>query len=107
MEEFVTDYVPKIFELETQKQIENQLQKEKEAYEKSQAEDSVKKSLKRKETMKFKVAPRDNLRFKSMAQYKVIKDGDVLAYESIELRMTKKPKVKGIALSSRSITQVE
>ena len=33
--EFETDYVPKIFELDAQKQIENQLQQEKEEYEKS------------------------------------------------------------------------
>jgi hypothetical protein len=35
MEEFMTDYAPKIFETETQKTLELQLRKEKEAYEKS------------------------------------------------------------------------
>lgn len=36
-----------------------------------------------------------------------MKDGDILQYDLIEKRLTDKPSIKGIALSSRSIEKVE
>lgn len=60
-----------------------------------------------KENMKTKIPNRDNLRFKAMAQYKTMLDGDVLGYELIDKRLTSKPEIKGLALSSDSIEQLE
>ena len=56
-----------------------------------------------KEAMKTKIPNRDNLRFKAMAQYKAMMDGDVLGFELIDKRLTSKPEIKGLALSSESI----
>ena len=50
---------------------------------------------------------RDNLRFKTVAQSKAIKDADLLQYDLIESRLTSKPSMKGIALSSSSIEEYE
>ena len=56
---------------------------------------------------KYKVPNRDNLRFISIAKYKAMKDGDVLQYELIDKRITSKPSMKAIALSSSTIRQIE
>lgn len=42
-----------------------------------------------------------------MAQYKAMKDGDVLGFELIDKRLTSKPEIKGMALSSESIEVLE
>jgi hypothetical protein len=54
-------------DLDGHKKLEQLLQKDKEDFEKKQAEESVKKEIKMKETMKTKIPNRDNLRFKAMA----------------------------------------
>ena len=50
---------------------------------------------------------RDNLKFKSIAQFKALQDGDTFQFDMIENQLIKKPSLKGIALSSRSIKQFE
>ena len=50
---------------------------------------------------------RAHLRFKTVAQSKAIKDADLLQYDLIESRLTSKPSMKGIALSSSSIEEYE
>ena len=42
-----------------------------------------------------------------MAQYKAMRDADVLQYDLIEKRLTTKPSMKGLALSSSSIENYE
>jgi len=42
-----------------------------------------------------------------MAKHKAIKDADILQYDLIESRLTSKPSIKGIALSSSSIEEYE
>ena len=42
-----------------------------------------------------------------MAQWKAVRDADVLQYDLIEMRLTSKPSMKGIALSSSSIEEYE
>ena len=42
-----------------------------------------------------------------MAKYKMICDGDILGYDLIEKRLTSKPSIKGLALSSSSIENFE
>ena len=42
-----------------------------------------------------------------MAKYKMILDGDILGYDLIEKRLTSKPSIKGLALSSSSIENFE
>lgn len=46
---------------------------------------------------------RDNLKFIAIAKYKAMRDGDVLQFEMIDKRLTSKPSVRGLALSSSSI----
>lgn len=50
---------------------------------------------------------RDNLRFKALAQYRVISDGDVLRYEMIEDNLLAKALVKGLATQEQSIEDFE
>ena len=97
MEQFISRNSEKIMDLDGHKKLEQLLQKDKEDFEKKQAEESVKKEIKLKETMKTKIPNRDNLRFKAMAQYKAMKDGDVLGFELIDKRLTTKPEIKGMA----------
>ena len=42
-----------------------------------------------------------------MAQYKVLKDADVLQFEMVENKLLEKPVIKGLALSSDSIQKFE
>lgn len=107
MEEFLVKNADKIMETDGHKKLEQLLQKDKEEFEKQQAEETLKKEAKRQENMKYKIPNRDNLRFKAMAQYKAMKDGDVLGFELIEKRITNKPEIKGMALSSESIEVLE
>ena len=107
MEQFISRNSEKIMDLDGHKKLEQLLQKDKEDFEKKQAEESVKKEIKLKETMKTKIPNRDNLRFKAMAQYKAMKDGDVLGFELIDKRLTTKPEIKGMATQSESIEQLE
>jgi len=53
------------------------------------------------------VPNRDNLKFIAIAKYKAMRDGDVLQFEMIDKRLTSKPSVRGLALSSSSIQQLE
>ena len=61
-------------------------------------------SKKRRESFQLE---RDNLRFKALAQYRVINDGNVLQYEEIDNNLCPKPKVKGLALNSQSAEEIE
>ena len=67
MEEFLSRYSDKIMETEGHKKLEQLIQKDKEEYDKKQAEETLKKEAKRQENLKTKIPNRDNLRFKSMA----------------------------------------
>jgi hypothetical protein len=53
------------------------------------------------------VPNRDNLKFIEIAKYKAMRDGDVLQFELIDKRLTSKPSIRGIALSSSSIEAIE
>jgi len=44
---------------------------------------------------------------KALAQYKVLKDGDILQFEMVENKLLEKPAIKGLALSSDSIEKFE
>lgn len=55
----------------------------------------------------FKMPIRENLKFKTMAQYKVLQDGDTFQYDMIENHLIERPSLKALALSSRSIKQFE
>ncbi len=76
-------------------------------YQQKLADEALHKEAKRKEKLAMKLPNRDNLRFKALAQYKQLRDGDVLGFELIDKRLTSKPSIKGIALSSPSIEEYE
>lgn len=57
----------------------------------------------RKKIRDLKIPIRENLKFKSIAQYKALQDGDTFQFDMIENQLIKKPSLKGLALSSRSI----
>ena len=55
----------------------------------------------------LKMEKRNNLKVKALAQYKAVRDADVLQYELIDKRLTTKPSMKGLALSCSSIEDYE
>ena len=50
---------------------------------------------------------RDNLKIKSIAKYKTIKDGDMQMYQDIENAMIDLATCKGVAFSDSSMEEVE
>lgn len=50
---------------------------------------------------------RDNLKYKTMAQYKAIRGGDILTFEMIDQNVMRRPSLKGLALSNKSIEAYE
>ena len=56
----------------------------------------------KKTNMNFLLA-RDNLRFKALAQYRAINDGDVMRYELIENNAMTRAAVRGLATRHPSI----
>jgi len=63
----------------------------------------------RKKEKKQTIIPtRDNLKFKTLAKYRALKDGDVIQYENIDdLYIENKTAVKGIAFKSDSMEKFE
>ena len=72
-----------------------------------EAEEILKNEAEKKEKLKYRIQTRDNLKFMQIAQYKAIRDGDILQYELIDRRLISKPSAKGLALSSSSIEKIE
>ena len=68
---------------------------------------ALKKEKIKNENKRQKLPQRDDLRMKAMAQYKVLKDADVLQFEMVENKLLEKPVIKGLALSSDSIQKFE
>lgn len=53
------------------------------------------------------IPQRDNLKFKELAIYRAMCDGDLLQYEFLQNKLLTKPKIKGYALASKSIEEFE
>ena len=50
---------------------------------------------------------RDDLKFKTMAKYKTLRDADIITHDLIEEGILRKPSIKGIALSNSSVEDNE
>ena len=74
---------------------------------KQEIEDNIKKEAEEREKAKKYMPNRDNLRLKVIAQYRALKDGDVLQYQAIDKRMCERPSLKQLALRSDSIERMD
>ena len=79
-------------------ELEKQAQKEKE-----KADNSAKSD--RRDNLK--IPQRDNLRFKELAIYRAMCEGDMLQCDFIQNKLLTKPEIKGYALCSKSIEEFE
>ncbi len=50
---------------------------------------------------------RDKLKFKTMAKYKAITNGDILSYEHIDQGLLRRPSIRALALEDTSIEDFE
>ena len=55
----------------------------------------------------FTVPKRDDLRFKAIAKYRLIRDGDICQYEGILNEELDQPHLRGVACDAKSIEEFE